>query len=341
MTLAVCALRADGPCQLRNIGSWRVKETDRIHAMVTELCKLGAEVEAGDDWIRITPPVNLEFASIDTYDDHRMAMCFSLAAFNALIHQQPALPVRILDPKCVGKTFPDYFEAFFSVVQADPEKIPVITIDGPTASGKGTLCTLLSDRLGYHVLDSGVLYRATALAAIDAGIDAKDETGLAMLAARLALSFKDGAVRQAGSDITARLRQENVGLLASRISALPEVRAALLRLQLSFRRLPGLVADGRDMGTVVFPDAMLKVFLTASAQARAERRFQQLAAAGVSTTLAGLLADLQERDHRDQNRAVAPLKPAADALLLDNSVRSVESTMETLLDAWDQRSAFT
>jgi 3-phosphoshikimate 1-carboxyvinyltransferase len=270
-----------------------------------------------------------------------MAMCFSLAAFNGLTHQQPAQPVRILDPKCVGKTFPDYFEAFFSVVQTDLEKIPVITIDGPTASGKGTLCTWLSDRLGYHVLDSGVLYRATALAAIDARIEAEDEAGLASLAARLDLNFKDGAVRQAGIDITARVRQENVGLMASRISALPEVRAALLRLQLSFRKLPGLVADGRDMGTVVFPDATLKVFLSASAQARAERRFQQLAATGVSTTLAGLLADLQERDRRDQNRAVAPLKPAADALLLDNSARSVESTMDTLLDAWDQRSPFT
>ena len=341
MTLAVMALYADGPSRLTHIASWRVKETDRIAAMATELRKLGATVVEGADFIEITPPTRWRAATVHTYDDHRMAMCFSLAALNGLTHQQPALPVRILDPKCVGKTFPDYFEAFFSVVQADPEKIPVIAIDGPTASGKGTLCALLSDRLGYHTLDSGVLYRATALAAIDARIEADDEAGLASLAARLDLNFKDGAVRQAGIDITARLRQESVGLMASRISALPEVRAALLRLQLSFRKLPGLVADGRDMGTVVFPDAKLKVYLTASAQARAERRFQQLASAGVSTTLAGLLADLQERDHRDQNRAVAPLKPAADALLLDNSARSVESTMETLLDAWDQRSPFT
>jgi 3-phosphoshikimate 1-carboxyvinyltransferase len=341
MTLAVMALYADGPSRLTHIASWRVKETDRIAAMATELRKLGATVVEGADFIEITPPKHWCAATVHTYDDHRMAMCFSLAAFNGLTHQQPAQPVRILDPKCVGKTFPDYFEAFFSVVQTDLEKIPVITIDGPTASGKGTLCTWLSDRLGYHVLDSGVLYRATALAAIDARIEAEDEAGLASLAARLDLNFKDGAVRQAGIDITARVRQENVGLMASRISALPEVRAALLRLQLSFRKLPGLVADGRDMGTVVFPDATLKVFLSASAQARAERRFQQLAATGVSTTLAGLLADLQERDRRDQNRAVAPLKPAADALLLDNSARSVESTMDTLLDAWDQRSPFT
>jgi 3-phosphoshikimate 1-carboxyvinyltransferase len=270
-----------------------------------------------------------------------MAMCFSLAACNALANQRSGLPVRILDPKCVGKTFPDYFEAFFSVAEADPAQIPVITIDGPTASGKGTLCALLSNRLGYHVLDSGVLYRATALAAIDARTAADDEAGLASLAARLDLSFKDGAVRQAGIDVTARLRQESVGLMASRVSALPEVRAALLRLQLSFRKLPGLVADGRDMGTVVFPDATLKVFLTASAEARAERRFQQLAAAGLSSTLADLLSDLKERDERDQNRAVAPLRPAADAVLLDNSARSIESTMETLLVAWDQRTPFT
>jgi 3-phosphoshikimate 1-carboxyvinyltransferase len=185
-----------------------------------------------------------------------------------------------------------------------------------------------------------VLYRATALAAIDARIDATDEPALAALAEGLDINFKGGVVRLGDDEVTSRLRQEDVGLLASRISALPQVRQALLRLQLSFRRLPGLVADGRDMGTVVFPDARLKVYLTASAEARAQRRFSQLATMGLSTTLEGLLADLQERDARDQNRAVAPLKPAADAVLLDNSTLSIGSSTETLLSIWSQRSSF-
>ena len=340
MTLAVMALYADGTTRLSHIASWRVKETDRIAAMATELRKLGASVVEGADFIEITPPSVWKAAAIHTYDDHRMAMCFSLAACNALAGQTPPVPVRILDPKCVGKTFPDYFETFFSVARTRPEWIPVITIDGPTASGKGTLAGVLSDKLGFHVLDSGVLYRATALAAIDAGVAATDEPALSALADGLEMSFKDGLVRQGGVDVTRRLRQEDVGLLASKISALPQVRHALLRLQLSFRRLPGLVADGRDMGTVVFPDATLKVYLTASAQARAQRRFSQLAAAGLSTTLEGLLADLQERDARDQNRDVAPLKPAADAVLLDNSTLSIGSSTETLLNVLSRRSPF-
>ncbi len=340
MTLAVMALYADGTTRLSHIASWRVKETDRIAAMATELRKLGALVVEGADFIEITPPARWNAAAIHTYDDHRMAMCFSLAACNTLTGQTPPVPVRILDPKCVGKTFPDYFETFFSVARTRPEWIPVITIDGPTASGKGTLAGVLSDKLGFHALDSGVLYRATALAAIDAGVDATDEPVLAALAGGLEMNFKGGVVRQGGVDVTRRLRQEDVGLLASKISALPQVRHALLGLQLSFRRLPGLVADGRDMGTVVFPDATLKVYLTASAQARAQRRFSQLASAGLSTTLEGLLADLQERDSRDQNRAVAPLKPAADAVLLDNSTLSIGSSTDLLLDVWGQRGPF-
>jgi 3-phosphoshikimate 1-carboxyvinyltransferase len=340
MTLAVMALYADGTTRLRHIASWRVKETDRIAAMATELRKLGASVVEGADFIEITPPAAWKAAAIHTYDDHRMAMCFSLAACNALAAQTPPVPVRILDPKCVGKTFPDYFETFFSVARTRSEWIPVITIDGPTASGKGTLAGMLSEKLGYHALDSGVLYRATALAAIDAGVDTADEPAVAALAGGLNMSFKGGVVRQGGFDVTSRLRQEDVGLLASKVSTLPKVRHALLGLQLSFRQLPGLVADGRDMGTVVFPDARLKVYLSASVEARSQRRFSQLAGAGLSTTLAGLLADLQERDARDQNRAVAPLKPAADAVLLDNSTLSIGSSTETLLDVWSQRGPF-
>jgi len=342
MTLAVMALYADGPTRLTNIASWRVKETDRIAAMAAELRKLGAVVVEGADFIEIAPPLHWSPASIHTYDDHRVAMCFSLAACNPLAVPPPSDPVavRILDPKCVGKTFPDYFEALFSVVGTKPEWIPVITVDGPTASGKGTVASALSERLGYHVLDSGVLYRATALAALRGGVDSDDEAGLAALAEALDIGFEAGSIHLDGADVTAQLRDEEVGALASRISALPAVRQALLRLQFSFRQLPGLVADGRDMGTVVFPDADLKIYLTASAEARARRRHQQLEASGVSSTLEGLLAGLRERDARDQNRAIAPLKPAADAVLLDNSALTIESTVEAVKSCWEQRRPF-
>ncbi len=178
MTLASMALFAQGTTRLRNIASWRVKETDRITAMATELIKLGATVREGADFIDIEAPTEWRAASIHTYDDHRIAMCFSLAAFNPLAAGAgpTAVPVRILDPQCVGKTFPDYFETLFGVVQTAEQDIPVITVDGPTASGKGTLASALAARLGYHFLDSGAVYRATALSAMRAGVAADDET---------------------------------------------------------------------------------------------------------------------------------------------------------------------
>jgi 3-phosphoshikimate 1-carboxyvinyltransferase len=269
MTLAVMALYADGPTRLSNIASWRVKETDRIAAMTTELRKLGASVVAGADFIEVTPPRQWAHAAIHTYDDHRMAMALSLAACNALAgradSQGAGLPLRILDPRCVAKTFPDYFETLFGVVSTAPEDVPVITVDGPTASGKGTLAAALAARLGYHTLDSGSLYRATALAALHDGIAPDDEPALARLASTLDLRFDGASVILRGRPVSDELRREDVGALASRIAALPGVRRALHALQLAFRRPPGLVADGRDMGTVVFADAGLKVFLTASA----------------------------------------------------------------------------
>lgn len=333
MTLAVMALYADGPTTLSNIASWRVKETDRLAAMATELRKLGATVDEGPDWLRVTPPTRWQTASIRTYDDHRMAMCASLAAFGGV-------PVRIEDPKCVAKTFPDYFETLFALVTAQPTEVPVIAIDGPTASGKGTLAAAVAARLGYGLLDSGSLYRAAALAAARAGLlgrDPLDEAAIANLAAGLPLSFEPGRIRLAGEDVTEALRHETTGLAASRVSALPAVRQALHRLQLSFRRVPGLVADGRDMGTVVFPDARLKVFLTASAAMRAERRHKQLISKGISTNIDSLRADLEARDLRDSTRPVAPLKPAGDAQLLDNSTLSIDESVEKVLEWWGQR----
>ncbi len=341
MTLAVLALYADGPSVLRNIASWRVKETDRLAAMACELRKLGAQVEEGSDYLRIEPlPADgsgWRSASIHTYDDHRVAMCFALAAFN------PArIKVRIEDPKCVAKTFPDFFETLFAVCQTDAAHIPVLCIDGPTASGKGTLATELAQRLGYHRLDSGLLYRLLGLAAERAGIDTRAPAlqqpgcaaALGQLARELPLRFEGQQVWLGDEEVSAALRSEAAGMAASRVAALPEVRAALLELQRNFRRLPGLVADGRDMGTVVFPDAALKVYLTASAEQRAQRRHLQLMAQGIPATMADLLADLQARDERDRSRSAAPLKPAEGARLLDNSEQSIEQSVQQVLDWW-------
>lgn len=340
MTLAVMALYAQGTTTLRNIASWRVKETDRIAAMACELRKFGATVVEGADFIQVTPPASpadWKTGSIHTYDDHRIAMCFSLAAFN------PAQwPVRIEDPKCVAKTFPDYFEALFSVVQTAPEHIPVICVDGPTASGKGTLAAQLASQLGYHLLDSGALYRITALAAAQAGLalNASGEDAIANMAARLNIAFKNDQVWLDGAEVTEQIRLEATGMQASQVSALSKVRTALVALQHSFRRLPGLVADGRDMGTVIFPDAPLKVFLTASAEQRAQRRYKQLISKGNPTTLDSLRADLEARDARDMSRSASPLKPAQDALLMDNSNLSIEESVNQVLTWWQDKQPF-
>ena len=349
MTLAVMALYATGTTRLNNIASWRVKETDRLKAMATELRKCGASVSEGADFIEINPPLAWQAAVIHTYDDHRIAMCFSLAAFNALAGSQPdtaphalpaGVPVRVLDPHCVAKTFPDYFETLFGVASARLQDIPIITVDGPTASGKGTLASAVAKALGYHFLDSGAVYRATALAAMRVGARADDEQHLAQLAGHLDLHFTGTAILLSGQDVTETLRLEEVGALASRISAWPLVRAALRTLQVSFHRLPGLVADGRDMGTVIFPGAHFKVFLTANAATRAERRYKQLISKGIPANIDSLRAELEMRDARDQTRAVSPLRPAADAMLLDNSALTIEASADAVLKAWEQRRPF-
>ena len=341
MTLATMALYADGTTTLRNIASWRVKETDRIAAMAIELRKLGATVEEGQDFIRVTPPTNKaawKAASIHTYDDHRVAMCFSLAAFN------PAkLPVRIEDPKCVAKTFPDYFEALFSVSETERDRIPVICIDGPTASGKGTIAAEVAKALGYQPLDSGALYRITGLAASRAGLalDETNEEAIAEMALEMPIRFDaQQRVWLGDEDISLAIRSEEAGMNASRVSTLPAVRSALVDLQLSFQALPGLVADGRDMGTVIFPHAPLKVYLWASAQCRAERRYKQLISKGISANMCTLLADLEARDARDMNRTTAPLKPAEDSLQLDSSEMTIEQVVAQVLTWWQERQPF-
>ena len=324
MTLAVVALFAKGTTTLRNIASWRVKETDRIAAMTIELRKVGAMVEEGADYIRITPPADAVIlnpaAGIDTYDDHRMAMCFSLAAFGAQ-------GIRINDPKCVGKTFPEYFAEFASVTQA----VPVIAIDGPSASGKGTVAQRVAEKLGYHYLDSGALYRLLALAADRAGILLSNESALAKLAGKIDIQFVADAIWLDGVLIGHELRTEQAGAAASKIAALPQVRAALLAKQHAFRRAPGLVADGRDMASVVFPDASLKIFLTANAQARADRRYKQLKEKGMDANIAALLQDIEARDSRDTQRSVAPLQQATGAILLDTTALDIEQAVGFVL----------
>ena len=324
MTLAVSALFADGPCRLRNIASWRVKETDRIAAMATELRKLGAEVEEGADYLVVQRPPRLQPAAIDTYDDHRMAMCFSLAAF--------ATPLRINDPKCVAKTFPDYFERFAAVTRA----APVIAIDGPSASGKGTVAARVAAALGFTYLDSGALYRLTALAARRAGVDWADEAGVAVIAAGLDVVFSESDIRLDGELVGDAIRTEEMSSGASQVAALPAVREALLFRQRAFNTAPGLVGDGRDMGSVVFPNAPLKVFLTASAEARAQRRYKQLIEKGFSANLADLLLDLRQRDERDSQRSVAPLRQEADAKLLDTTHLTIEQAVNQVLE-WSRQ----
>jgi cytidylate kinase len=209
--------------------------------------------------------------------------------------------------------------------------VPVIAIDGPSASGKGTVAERVAAALGFHFLDSGALYRLTALSATKRGVALEDEARLASLAASLPATFHDGAIWLADENVTHAIRAEAVGEGASKVAALPAVRAALLDRQRAYRQPPGLVADGRDMGTVVFADAVAKVFLTASAEARAERRYKQLIEKGNSANLPDLVADMQARDARDTARAVAPLKPAADALLLDTTRMDVESAVQAVL----------
>lgn len=209
--------------------------------------------------------------------------------------------------------------------------IPVIAIDGPTASGKGTVAQCVAQQLGFHYLDSGALYRLTALSALRRDIALSDETALAALAAALPCSFVGDRVFLDGQDVSAAIRAEAVGNAASKIAALPAVRQALVRLQLGFKTLPGLVADGRDMGTVIFPDAALKVFLTASVAARAQRRYKQLIDKGFSANINDLSRDLSERDARDEQRATAPLKPAPEALLLDTSEMTADQAVAQVM----------
>jgi len=210
--------------------------------------------------------------------------------------------------------------------------VPVLTIDGPSGSGKGTIAQMLAQQLGWHYLDSGAIYRVLAQAALKHQLDLGDETAVAKLAAVLDVRFSiadgDLKVMLEGEDVSLLIRSEQAGNAASKVAALPAVRAALLQRQRDFRQLPGLVTDGRDMGTVVFPDAPFKVFLTASAQERAQRRYKQLKQKGIESNLSDLIAEISERDRRDSEREVAPLRPAEGSLILDSTQLGIDAVFE-------------
>lgn len=217
--------------------------------------------------------------------------------------------------------------------------VPVITIDGPTASGKGTIASRVAERLGWAVLDSGALYRLTALAVLRSGCNADDIEGVADVARSLDVCFRSHRIELNGEDVANLIREENIGNLASRIAAYQPVRDALLQRQRDFLVPPGLVADGRDMGTVVFPDAPLKIFLVAAVEARAQRRYKQLKEKGFSVNLTDLLEDMRERDQRDRSRANAPLAAAQDAVVIDSSGLDIDQTVNAVLDLWSKKTS--
>ncbi len=254
-----------------------------------------------------------------------MAMCFSLAAFGA--------GLRINDPDCVAKTFPDYFAEFAKVTQA----VPVIAIDGPSASGKGTVAQRVATTLGFHYLDSGALYRLLATAALRDGIRLDDENALSRLATSMDIRFEGEKILLDGVPVGDELRGEACAAGASKVAALPQVRAALLDKQHAFRQAPGLVTDGRDMASVVFPDAVIKLFLTASTEVRAERRYKQLMEKGMDANIAVLLQDIRARDERDMQRSAAPLQQSPDAGLLDTTALNIEQAVDFVLTAYRKK----
>ncbi len=217
-------------------------------------------------------------------------------------------------------------------------RAPIITVDGPSGAGKGTISQLLAQKLGWHLLDSGAIYRVLALAAIHHDVELENEEAITLLAAHLDVKFISNAdldgikVVLEGEDVTTAIRSQDVSNAASKVASLPRVREALLRRQRAFSAEPGLVADGRDMGTVVFPDAPVKLFLTASAEERAQRRYNQLQDKGFDVKIDRLLAEIIERDDRDMNRAAAPLKPAEDALVIDTTGIGIEGVLELVLE---------
>ena len=335
--LFVAAACAEGTTRLRGAKELRVKESDRIQVMADGLQALGVSALATPDGMIIEGGA-IAGGSVSSHGDHRIAMSFAMAALRANER------IEIDDCANVNTSFPAFVElaARTGLGISSPSTLPpVITIDGPSGSGKGTVSRAVARTLGFHFLDSGALYRILALAAGRLGISLQDEPALAALSARLEICFpadsEDERVLLDGEDVEALIRTEEAGSGASQVAALAAVREALLQRQRDFCRPPGLVADGRDMGTVVFPQAIAKIFLVASAEERADRRCKQLNNKGIKSDYAGILADIQARDQRDENRSVAPLRAASDAERVDTTKLDIPATIQRVSDLVKKR----
>jgi len=345
----IAAALAEGRTRLRQAKELRAKESDRIAVMVAGLQRLGVSCVEKPDGVIIHGGKILS-GQVDAAGDHRCAMSFLVAGHLA------EGPVTVTGCHNIATSYPEFIEharslgmtidgismpeSTFTTDAAPP--VPVITIDGPSGVGKGTLASRLSRELGWHLLDSGAIYRALAYKAMESGVPSSDEDALAQLAGELDLAFRseNGELAQVwldGENVSADIRTEACGKVASQVAALPKVRKALLDRQKAFARAPGLVADGRDMGTVVFADAPVKLFLTASPEERAKRRYKQLKNQGFSANIAALFDEIRQRDERDTRRAVSPLVPADDAVVVDTSTLGIDQVFDQAMQLLRQK----
>ncbi len=333
--LFVAAALATGQTQLTGAEELRHKESDRITVMLDGLSLLGVDCEELPDGAIIRGG-QLSSGLVDGHGDHRCAMSFLLAG--AL---SPEAEIAVKGCHNIGTSFPEFFGLVESLGIQVNQPIPVITVDGPSGVGKGTTSALIAKELGWHLLDSGAIYRSLALKAMKEGIASENHEALISLAQNLDLNFSVDSKRGTqilldGEVVNNDLRSEACGGMASKVAPIPAVRAALMQRQKDFRKAPGLVADGRDMGTVVFKNAPLKVFLTASAEERAKRRHKQLHEKGDDVKIRDLLKDIEARDYRDSTRKVAPLVPAEDAFVIDTSELSIDEVFARIIELVEQ-----
>ncbi len=336
--LFVAAALANGQTKLTGAEELRHKESDRITVMLDGLTTLGIDCEELPDGAIINGG-QLQSGLVDGQGDHRCAMSFLLAG---TLSQGQDIAVKGCHN--IGTSFPEFFAAVEFLGIAVEKPVPVITVDGPSGVGKGTTSALIAEQLGWHLLDSGAIYRSLALKVMKEQVDAADEPRLIVLAQQLDLVFalpdeNDAGkiqIKLDGEVVNDQLRSEACGEMASKVAPIAAVRRALMKRQKAFQQAPGLVADGRDMGTVVFKSAPLKVFLSANAHERAKRRYKQLQQQGVNVKIRALLEDIEARDYRDSTRKVAPLVPAADAFVIDTSNLSIDEVLAQVMHLVEQ-----